>query len=116
MKTVTQKVSGYLYKTTLANPGSLPNPTMIQRAFEVGAVSEDLDAAKFESDEKQQPEGFLVIPLTAGTIKVHLAGAPNFEDYTLSEAEVSASIGYPMVYLVDKVYTSGTTATLNIGW
>lgn len=59
MKTVTQKVFGFLYKTCLANPGGIPSPTTIQRAFAVGA---------------------------------------------------------PMLYLVDKVYVDGTTATFNIGW
>lgn len=116
MKTVTQKVGGFLYKTVLANPGGLPNPTTIQRAFMVGTPTEDLTAATFEPDEQQQPEGFLLIPLAAGTIKVHLAGAATFEDYTISEVEVDASLGSPMLYLVDKVYSAGTTAQFNIGW
>lgn len=104
MKTVTQKVFGFLYKTCLANPGGIPSPT------------EDLTAATFEPDKEQQPEGFLIIPLTSGDIKVHLAGAPAFEDYTISGVEVDASLGAPMLYLVDKVYVDGTTATFNIGW
>lgn len=29
MKTVTQKVFGFLYKTCLANPGGIPSPTTI---------------------------------------------------------------------------------------
>lgn len=116
MKTVTQKVGGYTYKTVLANPGGLPNPTLIQRAFAVGTPTKDMTAADLEADPQQQPEGFLLIPLTSGEIKVHLAGAPDFEDYTISSAEVDASLGVPMLYLVDKVYMDGTTATFNIGW
>lgn len=45
MKTVTQKVFGFLYKTCLANPGGIPSPTTIQRAFAVGTPTEDLTAA-----------------------------------------------------------------------
>lgn len=116
MKTVTQKVFGFLYKTCLANPGGIPSPTTIQRAFAVGTPTEDLTAATFKPDKEQQPEGFLIIPLTSGDIKVHLAGAPAFEDYTISGVEVDASLGVPMLYLVDKVYVDGTTATFNIGW
>lgn len=116
MKTVTQKVFGFLYKTCLANPGGIPSPTTVQRAFAVGTPTEDLTAATFEPDKEQQPEGFLIIPLTEGTVKVHLAGAPAFEDYTISEVEVSASIGSPMLFLVDKVYMDGTTAEINIAW
>lgn len=116
MKTVSQKVEGFLYKTALANPGGIPVPVSIQRAFAVGTPTEDLTAATFEPDKEQQPEGFLIIPLTSGDIKVHLAGAPAFEDYTISEAEISAWIGKPTPYLVDKVYKDGTTAELNIGW
>lgn len=100
MKTVTQKVFGFLYKTCLANPGGIPSPTTIQRAFAVGTLTEDLTAATFEPDKEQQPEGFLIIPLTSGDIKVHLAGAPAFEDYTISGVEVDASLGVPMLYLV----------------
>lgn len=114
MKTVTQKVFGFLYNTCLANPGGIPSPTTIQRAFAVGPPTEDLTAATFEPDKEQQPEGFLIIPLTSGDIKVHLAGAPAFEDYTISGVEVDASLGAPMLYLVDKVYVDGTTATFNI--
>lgn len=66
MKTVTQKVFGFLYKTCLANPGGIPSPTTIQRAFAVGTPTEDLTAATFEPDKEQQPEGFLIIPLTSG--------------------------------------------------
>jgi len=100
MKTVTQKVLGFLYKTCLANPGGIPSPTTIQRAFAVGTPTEDLTAATFEPDKEQQPEGFLIIPLTSGDIKVHLAGAPAFEDYTISGVEVDASLGVPMLCIV----------------
>lgn len=52
MKTVTQKVFGFLYKTCLANPGGIPSPTTIQRAFAVGTPTEDLTAATFEPDRE----------------------------------------------------------------
>lgn len=116
MKTVTQKVPGYLYKTALTNPGGIPSPSTVQRAFNVGAITEDLDVSNFENNPEQQPQGFLIIPLQAGDIKVHLAGAPAFEDYLISEVETTASLGLPMLYLVDKIYVDGTTAELNIGW
>nr|DAO11219.1 MAG TPA: hypothetical protein [Herelleviridae sp.] len=38
------------------------------------------------------------------------------DTYTISEAEVNASMGYPIPYLVDKVFKDGTTAQFNIGY
>lgn len=65
--------------------------------------------------EHDSDKNFLVIPLTAGTVKVHLCGAPSIETYTISETEVSAYMGSPMPYLIDKVFVDGTTAQFNIG-
>lgn len=55
MKTVSQKVEGFLYKTALANPGGIPVPVSIQRAFAVGVPTEDVTAQSFEPDTMQQP-------------------------------------------------------------
>lgn len=63
---------------------------------------------------KYRPDCFYVIPLTEGTIKVRLVGGR--EDYTISEAEVTANLGLPIPYLVEMVYKDGTTSELNIGW
>lgn len=65
--------------------------------------------------EHDSDKNFLIIPLTAGTVKVHLCGAPSIETYTISETEVSAYMGSPMLYLIDKVFVDGTTAQFNIG-
>lgn len=59
---------------------------------------------------------FLIIPLTSGVIKVHFVQASSLEDYVISEVEVNASLGYPLPYLVDKVFKDGTTAQFNIGY
>lgn len=67
-----------------------------------------------EEDEDYRPDCFYVIPLTEGTIKVRLVGGR--EDYTISEAEVTANLGLPIPYLVEMVYKDGTTSELNIGW
>lgn len=40
----------------------------------------------------------------------------HIEDYVISEVEVNASLGYPLPYLVDKVFKDGTTAQFNIGY
>lgn len=54
--------------------------------------------------------------LTSGVIKVHFVQASSLEDYVISEVEVNASLGYPLPYLVDKVFKDGTTAQFNIGY
>lgn len=46
MKTVTQKVFGFLYKTCLANPGGIPSPTTIQRAFAVSSQMTGIQIGK----------------------------------------------------------------------
>lgn len=51
-----------------------------------------------------------------GVIKVHFVQASSLEDYVISEVEVNASLGYPLPYLVDKVFKDGTTAQFNIGY
>ena len=39
------------------------------------------------------------------------------KQYTISEAEVSANIGMPLMYMVQKILKEGTTATnLSIGF
>lgn len=58
---------------------------------------------------------FLIILLAAGTVKVHLIGETGPDTYTISETEVSAYMGSPMPYLIDKVFVDGTTAQFNIG-
>lgn len=47
MKTVTQKVLGFLYKTCLANPGGIPSPTTIQRASVGGYTDRRFDGCNF---------------------------------------------------------------------
>lgn len=50
-----------------------------------------------------------------GAVKVHLIGETGPDTYTISETEVSAYMGSPMPYLIDKVFVDGTTAQFNIG-
>ena len=82
----------YPNKIRISNGEGQVSITAISRAFEVGQVAEDF-----------------------WFVKVHLCGAPSIETYTISEVEVSAYIGSPMPYLIDKVFVTGTTAQFNIG-
>lgn len=86
----------------------------ISRAITIGTPQEDVALSKFTSSDKDEP--FLIIPLTSGVIKVHFVQASSLEDYVISEVEVNASLGYPLPYLVDKVFKDGTTAQFNIGY
>lgn len=95
-------------KSTINSPQGFSLPVIICNAFEIDQLQEDL----ILMDQENERVSFLPIPLTEGTIKVELASGMI---YTISEAEVSASIGYPMVYLCKKIFKEGTTATLNIG-
>lgn len=104
----------YPTKISIADVKGNVSITSISQAFEVGTPSEDLVLSKYtliEGDKRP----FLVIPLTTGTIKVHLIGESGPTPYTISETEVSAYMGSPMPYLIDKVFKDGTTATFNIG-
>lgn len=100
-------------RTVIVNQnGTVPSMT-ISRAFSIGMIVDNLDTT-FLGEENDRPNYFYVIPLTEGTIKVRLVGGR--EDYTISEAEVTANLGLPIPYLVETVYRDGTTAQFNIGW
>lgn len=101
----------YPTKQCISNTKGNVSIVSISRAITIGTPQEDI-VVKGNHGEN---EPFLVIPLTAGTIKVHFIGASSLEDYTISEAEVNASLGYPIPYLIDKVFKEGTTAQFNIG-
>lgn len=104
----------YPNKVSIANNKGFESITAISRAFEVGTPAEDVVISRYTlvPDDKR---AFLVIPLTSGNIKVHLIGEPGPNTYTISETEVSAYMGSPMPYLIDKVFKDGTTANFNIG-
>lgn len=104
----------YTTKVSIANNKGFESITAISRAFEVGTPAEDVVLSKYTlvPDDKR---AFLIIPLAAGTVKVHLIGETGPDTYTISETEVSAYMGSPMPYLIDKVFIDGTTAQFNIG-
>lgn len=81
----------YPNKIRISNGEGQVSITAISRAFEVGQVAEDFDLSKYTSVEHDS------------------------ETYTISEVEVSAYMGSPMPYLIDKVFVDGTTAQFNIG-
>lgn len=81
----------YPNKIRIGNGEGQVSITAISRAFEVGQVAEDFDLSKYTSVEHDS------------------------ETYTISETEVSAYMGSPMPYLIDKVFVTGTTAQFNIG-
>lgn len=100
-------------RTAIVNQNGIVSSMTISRAFSIGMIVDNLDTT-FLGEENDRPNYFYVIPLTEGTIKVRLVGGR--EDYTISEAEVTANLGLPIPYLVETVYRDGTTAQFNIGW
>lgn len=99
-------------RTAIVNQNGTVSSMTISRAFSIGMIVDNLDTTFL--GEEDRPNYFYVIPLTEGKIKVRLAGGR--EDYTISEAEVTANLGLPIPYLVETVYRDGTTAQFNIGW
>jgi hypothetical protein len=99
-------------RTAIVNQNGIVSSMTISRAFSIGMIVDNLDTTFL--GEEDRPNYFYVIPLTEGTIKVRLVGGR--EDYTISEAEVTANLGLPIPYLVETVYRDGTTAQFNIGW
>lgn len=100
-------------RTAIVNQNGTVSSMTISRAFSIGMIVDNLNTT-FLGEENDRPDYFYVIPLTEGKIKVRLAGGR--EDYTISEAEVTANLGLPIPYLVETVYRDGTTAQFNIGW
>lgn len=84
-------------------------PSLISSAWNFASIDEDITLI----DQNGQPVSFVIIPLVAGTIKVILAGGM---EYIISEAEVNASLGSPLMYMVQKIVKEGTTvSSLSIG-
>ncbi len=85
-------------------------PSLISSAWNFTAIEKDIVLI----DQNGQEVPFVVIPLSEGTIKVILTGGM---EYTISEAEVSANMGQPLMYMVQKIIKDGTTVTsLSIGF
>lgn len=99
-------------RTAIVNQNGTVSSMTISRAFSIGMIVSNLDTTFL--GEEDRPNYFYVIPLTEGTIKVRLVGGR--EDYTISQAEITANLGLPIPYLVETVYRDGTTAQFNIGW
>lgn len=84
-------------------------PSLISSAWNFATIDKDIVLI----DQNGQEVPFVIIPLSEGAIKVILSGGM---EYTISEAEVSANIGMPLMYMVQKILKDGTTATsLSIG-
>lgn len=84
-------------------------PSLISSAWNFASIDEDITL----TDQNGQPVSFVIIPLVAGAIKVILAGGM---EYTISEAEVNANLGNPLMYMVQRIIKEGTTVTsLSIG-
>ena len=85
-------------------------PSLISSAWNFTAI--DKDSVLIDQNGQEVP--FVVIPLSEGTIKVILTGGM---EYTISETEVSANMGQPLMYMVQKIVKEGTTVTnLSIGF
>lgn len=84
-------------------------PSLISSAWNFATIEEDIVLI----DQNGQKVPFVIIPLSEGDIKVILAGGM---EYTISEAEVNANIGNPLMYMVQKIVKEGTTvSSLSIG-
>lgn len=84
-------------------------PSLISSAWNFATIEEDIVMI----DQNGQKVPFVIIPLSEGDIKVVLSGGM---EYTISEAEVSASLGSPLMYMVQKIVKEGTTvSSLSIG-
>lgn len=85
-------------------------PSLISSAWNFASIDEDITLI----DQSGQKVPFVIIPLSEGAIKVVLSGGM---EYTISKAEVSANLGSPLMYMVQKILKEGTTATnLSIGF
>lgn len=85
-------------------------PSLISSAWNLSDINEDIVLV----DQNGQKVPFVIIPLSEGDIKVVLSGGM---EYTISEAEVSANLGSPLMYMVQKILKEGTTvASLSIGF
>lgn len=84
-------------------------PSLISSAWNFATIEEDIVLI----DQNGQKVPFVIIPLSEGDIKVVLSGGM---EYTISEAEVSANLGSPLMYMVQKIVKEGTTvSSLSIG-
>lgn len=84
-------------------------PSLISSAWNFATIEEDIVLI----DQNGQKVPFVIIPLSEGAIKVILSGGM---EYTISEAEVNASLGSPLMYMVQKIVKEGTTvSSLSIG-
>lgn len=84
-------------------------PSLISSAWNLSDINEDIVLI----DQNGQKVSFVIIPLSEGAIKVILSGGM---EYTISEAEVNASLGSPLMYMVQKIVKEGTTvSSLSIG-
>lgn len=79
-------------------------PAVISQAYLFSSIDEDINF----STNGYNSLPFLIVPLSEGTIHVRLVSGV---DYTIQESEVSASMGAPLLYLVEKIYKEGTTVT-----
>ena len=98
-------------RSQITSPNGFPIPSLITRGWNFTSTTEDI----FIENEQGQKFPFVIVPLSEGTITVGLADNPG-EKYVIQAEEVSASIGHPMMYLIERVYMEGTTVTnFNIG-
>lgn len=85
-------------------------PSLISNAWNFALIDADIEL----TDQNGNKVPFVIIPLTEGAIKVILTGGM---EYVISEAEVSANIGQPMMYMVQRIIKEGTTVTsLSVGF
>lgn len=100
-------------KVQLMSPAGFPSPVTITRAWNFTAAPTEDIYLKDKSSNRIIP--FIIIPIATGAISVGLAGDEG-TPYLISAEEVAANKGLPMIYLVTRIYSSGTTlSSFNIG-
>jgi hypothetical protein len=83
----------YPTRQCIANKQGDVSIVSISRAITIGTPQEDVALSKFTSYKHLHSKIMLFLKL-----------------------KVNASLGYPLPYLVDKVFKDGTTAQFNIGY
>ncbi len=98
-------------RAQITSPQGFPVPAIITRAWNLTSISEDF----FIESQSGAKIPFVIIPLSEGEITVGLADNPG-EKFVISSTEVTAFLGSPMMYLIERIYAEGTTVTkFNVG-
>ena len=100
---------------SLVGPGGGSLPFFIEGADpDLGGTNGQIINMSSHVGDYVFPSGgtFLICIETDDPIEVQLADGT---DFTITQAQVTANLGYFMPYLILKVYKTGTTGTFSVG-